>query len=414
MAKEHSVVYAWEKGFDLNEGFQSLLRSSEFHQLQALKPDLNIFDALGVKWREHSHSDLLAYLLSPEKANDLGDSFLRAFVLEAMQASPVTEGRKNLVGIDSLASFSTVGARVYREWRHIDLLIELPNMDLAIGIENKIFAAEQKEQLERYQESLEEHSFSHSLMVFLTPDGRRPITGKEKHDTPCVYLGWPKLADLLEDVRPASAAVHVDVFVDQVLGHIREDIMGESSESAIVSKILGNPELARTIQKIRQHAPKLEDRMSEIKGIANRVLGEGRYRIQTHPEKRGAKVEVKIQPTEDSGLYGGFRPVFMVYHYPDWHVQPFPAVLLSQQSGKFDAVQDRYGKLADRSPDLSDSPAKVPDWGGYWLNLAEKDSRISEFGYIIEDMGLGDKFLKEVEEALSLYNRILTDAASCE
>ena len=408
-----SVLPRSSDDFDLAEGFKALLRSPEFHKLQAIRAELNIFEALGVKWREHSHSDLLAYFLDSSKGHELNDSLLKAFVLEVMQAPPITQGRKNIVDLDALAKFSTKNARVYREWRHIDLLVELPEMQLVIGIENKIFAGEQESQIERYQQKLEKHPLRHQLMVFLTPDGREPVTGVKGHNTPCVCIGWSTILNLLADVRPQQTSASVSNFIDQVIEHIKEDIMGQTTESEIVRKILGNPDFARTIQKINQHAPKLDDIGGDIEALAEKYLGKDQFEVWTYPEQRGTKYEIKFQPTESSGIYGGYRPVFMFYFYSDWQAQPFPAVMLAMQSSEFSAISEQHKKLAQETDLLAETPPKVPQWG-HWLNLAEPNSQVSTFGIVIEDMGFGEQFLREAEEAFRFYHEGLKAATSPE
>lgn len=394
----------WDKNFDLDKGLRQLLRSPEFYEIQAIRPRLNVFEALGVKWREHSHSDLLAYLLSPNNGHGLGDLFLREFLFEAFSARPLTEGRDDILDTMALASFSMEGVQVYREWRNIDLVIQLPKMDMVVGVENKIFAAEQESQIERYQDILAEQSSSHALIVFLTPGRGQTQTGKCGHKTPCVHVGWENVIGVLEEIDASTIPEDAGFFIDQVIHHLRADIMGQSREKEIVAKLLSNPSMAKTIQKIRQHAPKLQDCWNAIDEVAKRLFSG--FEIERYPEKRGEIAEIKITPAE--GVYPGYRPVFMVYHYPAWHKQPFPGIFLAASSAGYVDLKDTHEKLAEHADRLDSKPAYVPEWG--WLNLLSRQNDVTDYGVIIEDVSFGDNFVRTVEDQFEEFHKIISQA----
>lgn len=168
------------------------------------KEPFNLFSVLRKSSdEEHLHSKFLAALLnwaSPEDGvmENLGD-FVQQVVAPAVdtareeaalkeaegeEAVPSVEGqgppeadagnadihRGGSPGIGKF-SFSLKDARVERERHHIDLLIT--NAKQAIVIENKIWAADQPRQLQRYFDRVESAGLEPTL-VYLTLDGRPP------------------------------------------------------------------------------------------------------------------------------------------------------------------------------------------------------------------------------------------------
>lgn len=156
--------------FDKAAALINLLDDSAFKNLTAVESKFNIFDALGVCRQELRHSDFLSYLLSPNRPHGLGDKFLREFLIKVL---PAEFAGRNLNHI-SVRTAPFDDARVRRQWRCIDILIQLPNR-WVIAIENKVGAAESEGQLQKYKVSVHELFGGHDkLYLFLTPGGDEP------------------------------------------------------------------------------------------------------------------------------------------------------------------------------------------------------------------------------------------------
>lgn len=137
---------------------------------------VNLFTILGLETKEVIHSRFLAYLLSPtgiyisggDESNKInvghkfGTKFLKKFI--------------ELCGIKKeLNNRDVENAKVYIEYpvknkRRIDILIKIG--DYWIGIENKIYAGDQKNQLKDYYEFLKNKTKDKFRLIFLTLDGR--------------------------------------------------------------------------------------------------------------------------------------------------------------------------------------------------------------------------------------------------
>lgn len=133
----------------------------------------NVFQALGVSEKEVRHSAFLAYLLNPTAHHDQGTLFLTSFL--------------RWLEIDYVQDKAVLnGARVYPEFDigdlgRIDIMV-LHGTGQILSIENKVWAGEQPRQIERYQEWIDKQAtigaaaVEGSAVLFLTPDGRKPLT----------------------------------------------------------------------------------------------------------------------------------------------------------------------------------------------------------------------------------------------
>jgi hypothetical protein len=138
-----------------------------------LERELNIFcpfEAVGVVRQEIRHAYFLAYYLDPNRPHGFGDACLRAFLTRALEAQGETSLEK--IGILDVHFMDLQNASVRREWRDIDLLIEVPSAKFALAVELKIDASEGRGQLAKYEKTLkDEHPDWHLYFVFLTKSG---------------------------------------------------------------------------------------------------------------------------------------------------------------------------------------------------------------------------------------------------
>lgn len=130
--------------------------------------NFNVFDVFGVNY-EPLLSRILRELLDPDGSHGQGARFLQAFLdLCAKQCG------KPLAEAEDLPK-----AKVIAEWRtkrgrRIDIVIRLAN-NRSIGIENKPWASEGKDQLRDYAEELKNRS-NDFFLVYLCGHGEKPST----------------------------------------------------------------------------------------------------------------------------------------------------------------------------------------------------------------------------------------------
>ena len=120
----------------------------------------NIFRVCGVNYYEKPHSAILAEFLNPKGSHGLKSKFLDAFL------------RITLPDF----SFETENASVHIEYSmadgRIDILIEDASKKQGIVVENKLYAADQPEQLKRYNNFANERYKDNYRILYLTLWGK--------------------------------------------------------------------------------------------------------------------------------------------------------------------------------------------------------------------------------------------------
>ena len=152
-----------------------------------LSTGFNVFRFIAAD--ENLWSDILRDLLDPQGSHGQGDTFLRQFLdLRPNRLPGELKGGAAAVGelVGLPKEEAIASARVNREVRTRRIPAELRRMDLlieigarAIGIENKLGAADQKDQVQAYTEHLDNDRVlddhrSNWLLIYLTPHGVRP------------------------------------------------------------------------------------------------------------------------------------------------------------------------------------------------------------------------------------------------
>ncbi|MXW50769.1 MAG: hypothetical protein F4X81_08880 [Gammaproteobacteria bacterium] len=119
--------------------------------------------------------NVFAVLRSTSDEVNLHSRFLHALLDHVDPSSGKRENLDQFVrDVVEADDFALEGARVERESNHIDLLIA--NKSEAIVIENKIWAGDQDQQLQRYRDALVHQGYGKESirLVYLTPFGHEP------------------------------------------------------------------------------------------------------------------------------------------------------------------------------------------------------------------------------------------------
>jgi len=168
----------------------------------------NVLDVTGVGADEVQHSSIIAWLLAPYESHGCGTLFLEQFLSAAGIALPGSD----LSGCRVRTEF--VGHEAI-----IDILVYRPN-DFVIYIENKTFAAEQPQQVDReYRDMIlladvVRVSLDRAFAVFLTPSGRPPVSGDPKRWR---TISYRQLARQFEGIQP-NLGGKVGFFVEDLVG----------------------------------------------------------------------------------------------------------------------------------------------------------------------------------------------------
>src|SRR5258708_4440017 len=126
------------------------------YQESRQKNKFNIFNLIAKKFDEvNLHSRFIYELLNPKGSHGYKTCFLEKLLFHLQ-----------------ISDFQMEGVQVYREYRNIDLLIK--NNKQAIVIENKLWAVDQQEQLQRYYELLKQEGYQDIRIFYLSIDGKEP------------------------------------------------------------------------------------------------------------------------------------------------------------------------------------------------------------------------------------------------
>ena len=167
---------SFEKYDQLLQDSAPILREWKAHD-RLRPPAFNIFRTLGLACREvNTHSAMIVHLLDPNSSHAQGTLFLENF-LEIVSAACIKQGM--IVEMPKVDNHSLWNCRkevsLPEGLGQVDIILTGPK--LLILIENKIFAGDQKEQLQRYWTFAEREVEGQNilpLIIYLTPYGHPP------------------------------------------------------------------------------------------------------------------------------------------------------------------------------------------------------------------------------------------------
>lgn len=165
----------------------------------------NIFKVCGVNHYEVTHSSILAELLDPKGSHGQGGLFLKEFLVTAGVYDPQYRDCNDFIVNTEHSFFINTNNGICTG--RIDIIISSPTA--AIIIENKIYAADQQDQLKRYDTYLKASQWKNNYKIlYLTLDNHDPGDENSKNVcyTPISYkddiIKWLLKAIQLIDDKP--------------------------------------------------------------------------------------------------------------------------------------------------------------------------------------------------------------------
>ena len=210
---------------DLDELEALLINNEAFNRIESYLNRFNPIRVMRMERMEIRHSAILAWLLDPRETHGLGDTFLRAFLSEALR------GRQDLGRPTALdVSLSDMrDAEVRREWQGIDIFILLPRLNWAFVMENKFYSTQREDQLAGYIRAVRAsyEPQGESLLVrgiFLT------LLDEEPQDASYAPIRYGTICDLLPRLLARTEGT-IDQQVKTFLHHYLEIIREEAGMS---------------------------------------------------------------------------------------------------------------------------------------------------------------------------------------
>jgi hypothetical protein len=175
-------------------------------------PRFNVVEQSGLDADERQHSAILAWLLDGRGNHSMGNLFLNCFA--------------QLLGVSLTAKAGSYSVRSeFPGLESIADVVIFRQGEVLIYIENKTFAQEGGQQLNRQERDLHRLGIGLSIpenqrcAVFLTPQGRKPVTGNPKTWRILSYLD---LADGMERAASSVADPRLRCFVQDWTALLRK------------------------------------------------------------------------------------------------------------------------------------------------------------------------------------------------
>ena len=217
----------------LIQKYDDLLKDQDFEKLNLELKSPNIFQILKITKREIRHSNFLSWLLDPNQSHKLKAVFLKEFLKGVFSSNKF--GEINHIDVEEI---NLIKADIKREWKNIDILIELE--DIVVCIENKVLSKEHSDQLTRYKKTVElNYPDKLKIFVFLTPEGD---DSKNEFDS-YVPVSYNFIAESLERVLDAykgSLDRRVINYIKDYIIIIKRELMGTDKMTELANKIYKN------------------------------------------------------------------------------------------------------------------------------------------------------------------------------
>ena len=231
----------------------------------------NPIKIMGVEQKEITHSNILGWLLNPQENHGLGDTFLKAFLSEALR-DPRNTHRPSRPSALDVSQADLKDAEIKREWNRIDLFIHSPKNGWVFVIENKFRSEQGPNQLKQYMDAVEERFKDVGVEVrgvFLT------LWEEEPNDKRYSSVRYSSIRDILEQQilcgrHPLTA--EVKVFLQHYLEIIKEKTeMSENQDEMEKSAYKFYREHKRVLDFIFEHG-KITDFQFACKNVFGRDL----------------------------------------------------------------------------------------------------------------------------------------------
>ena len=408
---------------DFQNAVIKLLSSPHYKELATYEPPFNPFEIVGATHLELIHSSVLAWLLRDEANKE----FRQKFVAKMAEIATATgkeleiefsppDGSKDCrfekVCVETEHGFKTKTGKVGR----IDVFAKLETLNLVIGIEVKVRAGEQSEQIEGYQTFLkEEYSQYKKAVVFLTRWGYPSKTDDKSRDSvPVLEMSWSDIAWIIKEMR--SALGDENDFRMQFSQHLERNIlMNEREEQRIVRKLLSEGDNEKTLYKIFGNMP-LQGYSAQWKKMVAEVCGVKEEGLEEKTYSEGGIVkELKIRIPEWRNA--GLPFTVMLYKYQNAGVR---ILLLWKDYYEMAGPEPEpkaefkeFAKFANRSNGVvNEKFPKLPGWLAWHSVLAKHEPNAEVEETLIDDIWSEDwkekaeKRLREQIEDSGLLDQI--------
>lgn len=400
---------------DLETGLSRLFRNPAFMRFQARGQRFRPMEALGIAHREKSHSDFLAFLLRPTESHGLNHSFLWDFLTLAGECEPAGVAHTRQLSLRNRLKPNLDRALVYRERYNIDLLVDCVPDGPVIGIEMKIWAGEQENQIPSYQEKLA-YFYSQSrprVLVFLTLDGREPSDLVSNNEVPVINLSWGEVIQILDGSEAGQVNDAIAPFVEAFRRNIEELTMTNTADKELLQTLFKNPETARLFRRIEKGRPRLKDNevQKSLKEACSRKIEEITRSKAEILDNRDAGDDFVIWLRVEEWTRRGFPFRFAFYHQPSWESSDLPGfnVILAKEDLQ-DEDREKVQQLFSKGiPALSTNLEMLHGWNKKY-QVIESPPDGKEIGWRISDESFDEAWISNAVALLTQQVRLIQNS----
>ena len=213
----------------------------------------NLFDVLKITRTEIRHSNMLAWLLTPNENHGLGDRILKGVVQYAVK------NFSNDKDVFSTLLMDFYDFAVQREWHNIDLIAVSEENQFVLCVENKIDTGEHDNQLQRYRDIVEKTYPSYKkIYIFLSPNG------VESSELDYWYpMSYQEELEILEkNLNKADLPIDVKLLIQNYTEIIKRDILEDEELTKICRDIYRKHQKA--LDLIFENMPDKSSELSDI------------------------------------------------------------------------------------------------------------------------------------------------------
>ena len=211
----------------------------------------NMFDILKITRAEIRHSNLLAWLLTPNENHGLNESIIKGFIQFA-----ITSGSSQNNDIFETLLMDFRSFNLLREWHNIDVLAISDVEKYILCIENKIDSGEHDNQLDRYQNTISEAFPNYkATYIYLSPLGAE----SSLPDT-WLSMSYSDVVHIIEAAcKKTKLLPEVELLINNYVETIRRDIVGDERLARVCAEIYTKHK--RALDLIYKNKP---DRASDV------------------------------------------------------------------------------------------------------------------------------------------------------
>jgi len=222
----------------------------DFNMLQFFEP------------RETKISEILAFFLDRKKHGQKS-AFLRTFLAHFELSDKIESLLKEDEQITVECEDST------ETNRKIDVTVSFKNANFVIGIENKIYAKDQQNQVQDYCKDLHKRTQGNYVLLYLSVDGHEPSeTSISKDELEALLsskkiqiVSYSMITDLLKKYETVCRADNVRGFIRQFQQYIKQEYLGESfmgEDNFVEDCLREHPEILKHIDALGRAANSLK------------------------------------------------------------------------------------------------------------------------------------------------------------